>query len=63
MDALVFAEFCDQFCAILRKEKAKQAGRLEIPLLPFQPEPPLNEDDFLTLANEGRYTKAREADV
>ena len=62
MDSLVFSEFCDRYCNILRKEERKRLGLNE--LTPLQPQRNhLDDDDFLTLANEGRYTKSKEADV
>ncbi len=68
MDSLVFSEFCEHYCDLLRREEKKRLGLDDIlPMLPLQQQQqqqrPPDEDDFLTLANEGKYTKSREADV
>ena len=66
MDSLVFSEFCEKYTDLLRKEDIKRKGLDE--LVPMhkmlQPEErQLSDDEFLTLANEGLYTKSKEADV
>ncbi len=66
MDSLVFSEFCEHLTELLRKEQKKELGLQNI--IPMNPlledrRPPSQEDDFLTLANEGNYLKSREADV
>jgi len=64
MDSLVFSEFCDRYCAVLRKVERERLGLNE--LLPTQPQRNhLDDDDdaFLAYATEGHYTTATAADV
>ena len=66
MDSLVFSESCEKYTDLLRKEDIKRKGLDE--LVPMQKmlqpeERQMSDDEFLTLANEGLYTKSKEADV
>ena len=56
MDSLVFSEFCDRYCNILRKEERKRLGLNE--LTPLQPQRNhLDDDDFDVHLVEGNRAK------